>query len=273
MKKKHFINTLLIGLSAIGIIFYNGLVVRQYPIQIPNMEKGQEVKIVVLTDLHSFKYGRRQERLLKQIKKQKPDLIMLVGDIVDDYRPVEGVKLLLEGLKDTVPMFYVTGNHEENIKGLSKVKTLLRSYGVIVLEEEYVKVMIDQTPIIVSGMSDPYSRYPFTESFYKLAKAVKEETGVKIFLSHRPEYAPLYEKGGYDLVLSGHAHGGQVRIPYLLNGLYAPGQGLFPKYAGGYYKLGGNTNFIVSRGLAIYPSLPRVFNPPEILSITLLGGR
>ena len=107
MKKKYFISTLLVSLSAMGIIFYNGLVVRDYPIQVANMKSGESVKIVVLTDLHSFKYGRRQERLIKQIKKQNPDLIMLVGDIVDDYRPVEGVRLLLEGLKDTVPIFYV----------------------------------------------------------------------------------------------------------------------------------------------------------------------
>lgn len=271
MKKKYFISTLLVSLSAMGIIFYNGLVVRDYPIQVANMKSGESVKIVVLTDLHSFKYGRRQERLIKQIKKQNPDLIMLVGDIVDDYRPVEGVRLLLDGLKDTVPIFYVTGNHEENIKSLPNVKAFLRSYGVIVLEGEYAKVMVDEVPINIGGLSDPYSRYPFVEHFYKLAEAIKEEKGVKILLSHRPEYAPLYEKGGYDLVLSGHAHGGQVRIPYLLNGLYAPGQGFFPKYAGGYYKLKDNTHFIVSRGLAIYPTLPRVFNPPEIVSITLLG--
>ena len=132
MKKKYFISTLLVSLSAMGIIFYNGLVVRDYPIQVANMKSGESVKIVVLTDLHSFKYGRRQERLIKQIKKQNPDLIMLVGDIVDDYRPVEGVRLLLEGLKDTVPIFYVTGNHEENIKSLPNVKAFLRDRKSVV---------------------------------------------------------------------------------------------------------------------------------------------
>lgn len=271
MKKKYFISALLLGLSAIGLTLYNGLVVRNYPIQLPSIEEGEQIKIVVLTDLHSFKYGKHQQRLLKQIKKQKPDLIMLVGDIVDDHRPIDGTKLLLEGLKDTVPIFYVTGNHEENINQLPSVKRFLRSYGVTVLEGAYAKIRVGDTPLIIAGMSDPYNKYPFVEGFYKLSDDVQQEEGVKILLSHRPEYAPVYEKGGYDLVLSGHAHGGQVRIPYLLNGLYAPGQGFFPKYAGGYYELKEDTHFIVSRGLAIYPTLPRIFNPPEILSITLSG--
>ena len=271
MKKRYFISALLIGLSAIGLTLYNGLIVRDYHIQLPSIEEGEQIKVVVLTDLHSFKYGKYQQRLLKQIKKQKPDLIMLVGDIVDDHRPIEGTKLLLEGLKGTVPMFYVTGNHEENIKQLPRVKHFLRSYGVTVLEETYEKVRVGDTSLIIAGMSDPYTKYPFIEAFYKLSDAIQKEEGVKILLSHRPEYAPVYEKGGYDLVLSGHAHGGQVRIPYLLNGLYAPGQGFFPRYAGGEYKLKSDTHFIVSRGLAIYPTLPRVFNPPEILAITLSG--
>lgn len=272
MQKKYFISALLLGLGSIGVALYNGLVIRNYHLQVPYMKPDEQIKIVVITDLHSFKYGKNQERLLKQIKKQKPDLIMLVGDIVDDYRPIEGIALLLEGLKNTVPMFYVTGNHEENIRDLPKVKAFLRSYGVTILEEEYAKVKVGEVPLIIAGMSDPYKKYPFVERFYELSKEVEKEKGVKILLSHRPEHISLYEKGGYNLVLSGHAHGGQVRIPYLLNGLYSPGQGFFPKYAGGYYKMEADTHFIVSRGLAIYPTLPRVFNPPEILAITLSGN-
>ena len=271
MKKRYMIGALLGALGSIGIILYNGLMVRNYSIPLESVKQGETIKIVVLTDLHSFKYGKHQERLLRKIEKQTPDLIMLVGDIVDDYRPIEGVKLLLEGLRDTVPIFYVTGNHEENINGLDSVKAFLKSYGVTVLEGDYAQVKVGQTMLNIAGLSDPYRHYPFRETFNQLSESIKEEEGVKILLSHRPEYAGLYEKGNYDLVLSGHAHGGQVRIPGWINGLYAPGQGLFPKYAGGYYKLKKDTHFIVSRGLAIYPTLPRVFNPPEIVSITLLG--
>lgn len=271
MKKKYWVTAMLIGLSISGLGLYSGLIIRDYKIEVPQMKQGSSIKLVVLTDLHSFKYGENQERLLKKIKAQQPDVIMLVGDIVDDHRPAEGVERLLKGLKDTVPIFYVTGNHEYNIKRLDQVKDFFRSYGVTILEESYAKLMVRDTQLVVAGMSDPYKRYPFKEAFYSLAKAVSKEEGVKVLLSHRPEYISLYEKGGYDLVLSGHAHGGQVRIPYLLNGLYSPGQGFFPKYAGGYYKMAERTNFIVSRGLAIYPTLPRFFNPPEILAITLTG--
>lgn len=271
MNKKRWISALLIGFGMVGAGLYSGLIVRNYKIEMADIPRGNSVKIVVLTDLHSSKYGKNQERLLKVIRKQEPDAIMLVGDVVDDHRPIENTRLLLEGLKDTVPMFYVTGNHEHNIRELDEVKHFLRSYGVHVLEEAYAKLTINQTQFVIAGMSDPYKKYPFIKTFYSLAQEVSKEEGIKVLLSHRPEYIPLYEKGGYDLVLSGHAHGGQVRIPYLLNGLYSPGQGLFPKYAGGHYKMEAGTNFIVSRGLAIYPTLPRIFNPPEVVAITLTG--
>lgn len=271
LKKRYIIGALMGVLGSLGIVLYNGLIVRNYSIALNNVKKGEKIKIVVLTDLHSFKYGSHQERLLCKIEQQQPDIIMLVGDIVDDYRPIEGVKFLLEGLCHSAPIFYVTGNHEENIAELEHVKTFLRSYGVTILEGAYAQVKVGNTKVNIGGLSDPYRSYPFQETFNELSEAIIKEEGVKILLSHRPEYAELYKKGKYDLVLSGHAHGGQVRIPGWINGLYAPGQGILPKYAGGYYALNDTMHFIVSRGLAIYPTLPRVFNPPEIVSITLTG--
>lgn len=271
LKKRYIIGTLIGVLGSLGIVLYNGLIVRNYSIALEHVKQGEKIKVVVLADLHSFKYGSHQERLLRKIEQQQPDIIVLVGDIVDDYRPIEGVKLLLEGLCHSAPIFYVTGNHEENITELEHVKTFLRSYGVTVLEGEYAQVKVGNTKVNIGGLSDPYRSYPFQETFNELSEAISKEEGVKILLSHRPEYAELYKKGKYDLVLSGHAHGGQVRIPGWINGLYAPGQGILPKYAGGYYALNDTTHFIVSRGLAIYPTLPRVFNPPEIVSITLTG--
>ena len=271
MNKKLWISALLMGFGIIGMGLYSGLTVRSYKLEMDDVPLGSSVKIVVLTDLHSTQYGNNQKRLLRLIQAEEPDVIMLVGDIVDDHRPVEGTKFLLEGLKDKVPMFYVTGNHEHNIRNLDQVKDFLRSYGVQVLEEEYAKFRVGGMQLIVAGMSDPYKKYPFVKEFYSLSEKVSKEKGIKILLSHRPEYIPLYEKGGYNLVLSGHAHGGQVRIPYVLNGLYSPGQGFFPKYAGGHYKMEADTNFIVSRGLAIYKTLPRIFNPPEIVAITIKG--
>ena len=104
-------------------------------------------------------------------------------------------------------------------------------------------------------------------AFYEL----ENNTNFKILLAHRPELIELYKKFSFDLVLSGHSHGGQMRVPFILNGLYAPNQGLFPKYAGGSYKHNSMIH-IVSRGASFNPRLPRVFNPPEIVIIDIKGG-
>ena len=256
--------------------FYNGLVVRNYEIKTDDLLPNQSVKIVLITDLHSHMYGKGQKKIVKKIKDQSPDLIALAGDIADDKVPIYGTEVFLDRIKDIAPIYYVTGNHEIWTREVSNVKNVFRYYRVKVLENNYEEVNVNGIDLLLAGVEDPdiipYER-PNSNWYDEVEEGlvdVENKKGYKILLSHRPELVDFYNTMDFDLVLSGHAHGGQVRIPFILNGLYAPHQGLFPKYAGGIYEHENYTH-VVSRGTSFNPKLPRIFNPPEVVSITILG--
>lgn len=258
------------------IAFYNGLVVRKYSLKTNKILKDQSIRIVLITDLHSQKYGEKQDKIREKIEAENPDIIALAGDIVDDSGRIEGVKLFIEAIKDIAPIYYVTGNHEIRTGQVDKIKDLFKSFGVYVLENNLHKANIKGVNLIIAGVDDPnIVRYERTQSnwykeVYNSFSNIKDMEGYKILLSHRPEKVDLYSTLPFDLVLSGHSHGGQIRIPFLLNGLYAPHQGFFPKYAGGVYEF-ENYTLVVSRGVYFNLFLPRIFNPPEIVVIDIEG--
>lgn len=254
------------------IAFYNGLVVRNYIIKADKLLMDQSIKIVLISDLHSYVHGENQKKIVNKIKKQNPDIIALAGDIADDKVPIDGTILFLEEIKYIAPIFYVTGNHEVWSGELNYIKDVFRSFGVTVLENDYKEINISGIKLVIAGVDDPeIIKYERKQSnWYKEIEEafadVKDLDGYKILISHRPEAVVFYNTLPFDLVLSGHSHGGQVRIPFLINGLLAPNQGFFPKYAGGVYELENYTH-IVSRGVSFNPLLPRVFNPPEVVVI------
>lgn len=257
--------------------FYNGLVVKKYTIPTEKLSEGDSVRIVVITDLHNHIYDDAQEELVSVIFKQDPDVIFLVGDIADDYVPLEGTELLLAGIRGIAPVYYVSGNHEYWSGDIKNIKATIRNYSVTVLESNYEQVKVRDSYITIAGVDDPdielYEKRDFdwqVEMFHAFSE-LKVEPGFKILLAHRPEWIKTYKEFSFDLVVSGHAHGGQVRIPVLLNGLFAPDQGWFPQYAGGLYKHEALTH-IVSRGVSYNPRLPRIFNPPEVVVIDLKGS-
>ncbi len=256
--------------------FYSGLVVRRYSVVTDKLGPGQSIRIVLITDLHSSIYGKNQKDIVSLIEKQKPDMIALAGDIVDEREPIEGTELFLANIKDIAPVYYVTGNHEFWSHKVEPIKDTIRRYGVKILEHEYEHAVINGVPVIIGGVDDPDIRitegngYDWIRGMHDAFDSLADEHGFKILLSHRPELMDIYRRFSFDLVLSGHTHGGQVRIPLFLNGLYAPDQGWFPKYAGGLYKHGDMT-LIVSRGVSYNPKLPRVFNPPEVTVIDIAG--
>lgn len=277
--------------------FYNGLTVRNYTISSATITSP--VRIVLLADLHSHTYGNNQKDLVDLIKKQNPDIIMLSGDIADDETPIEGTELLLDGIKDVADIYYVTGNHEYWSSSVEDIKEAIRSSftgtqkqlgddikdtreeiqnnRVIILSDEYVQDSINGNAFVIAGIEDPARTnyfdptYDQDSSMYEAFSSIGELDGFKILLAHRPEQIEQYKLYDFDLILSGHAHGGQVRIPFILNGLIAPNQGLFPKYAGGVYEH-DTLIHVVSRGLSFNSILPRVFNPPEVVVIDLLPG-
>ncbi len=276
-KKKVILFACLVLFAIIvSCAFYNGLVVRTYKISSDKLNPGQDVRIVLISDLHSHIYGENQKDIVSLIKKQKPDIIALAGDIVDDEIPMEGAELFLSNIKGIAPVYYVSGNHEYWSNHIEDIKQIVRSYGVTVLEQNYRNINVNGCNILICGVDDPdkkmceYDGYDWENEVHAAFDELENEPGYKILLSHRPERIDLYKGLNFDLVLSGHAHGGQVRIPLVLNGLYAPDQGWFPKYAGGLYKH-GTMYHVVSRGTSYNSRLPRIFNPPEITVVDIRG--
>lgn len=260
---------MVLSLGFLTAMFWNQPVYRNYKLD----GKGQlkDLKIIFLSDLHNSIYGKNQSKLLKMIDDVAPDLILCGGDMSDERTSMTGSILLFEGLKDRYPVYYVSGNHEHWMYDSDEVFSVFEDLGVIRLSNEKVQLTFGEEKVTLLGVDDPDSRLNrsakvnLTEFIDTAVEGA--EDGYKVLLSHRPEHAKLYSTYDIDLALSGHAHGGQVRIPGILNGLYAPNQSFFPKYPGGYYDIDGNMDFIVGRGLSLKKSLPRIFNPPEVVVI------
>lgn len=237
------------------------------------------IRIALLTDLHSCRYGENQKNLIEAVQKQNPDIVLLGGDIFDDKVPRKNAELTVKQLAEQYPCYYVTGNHEYWSREVGKIFDIIKGYGVTVLSGACDSIEIKGQTINICGVDDPdvtvylAEGVPIEEQLERADEAAKEaekaegEEFFSILLSHRPELFETYQNYSFDLVLSGHAHGGQWRIPGLLNGLFAPDQGLFPEYAGGRYAYADGT-MIVSRGLARESTpVPRIFNRPELVIV------
>jgi predicted MPP superfamily phosphohydrolase len=272
MKKKR-IAIFLLPLLVFPFVTCTSIATRNYTVETPLVSEENSIRIVLIADLHSTIYGKNQTALIDKIKKQNPDLIVLAGDIFDDEVPMTGTQLLLAGISGIAPMYYVTGNHEYWSYRVPEMKKELESCGVTVLSDEYVRITINDTEIIIAGIEDPDKQFYGTPGYNQNAvmeerfRELDEITVYKILLAHRPERIAYYQTFSFNLVLSGHTHGGQIRLPFI-NGLYAPNQGLFPKYGGGMYTHPGLVH-IISRGLSINRRLPRIGNPPELVVIVI----
>ncbi|PKM72724.1 MAG: phosphoesterase [Firmicutes bacterium HGW-Firmicutes-16] len=277
--KKKFITlgVTVVFLAVFSVVaLWRGLTVKAYTETTDKVTSP--IRIAVIADLHSVFYGDKQETLIKAIYKQNPDILFLVGDIADDYNPIDGTKQLLSVIGTEYPCYYVSGNHEYWSGEVDSIKDMIRSYGVTILEGDTDIIQVGNQKLRLCGVDDPtgigentyFTDNDVSESWQGQLDACKAELGDNIYsilLSHRPELTENYKDSGFDLVVAGHAHGGQVRIPLILNGLLAPNQGWFPKYAGGRYEL-GETTMIVSRGLQ-KDKIPRIFNPPELVIVNL----
>ena len=230
--------------------------------------------IAQISDLHNAEIGEDNEKLLSMIKEANPDIVAITGDMIDSRRM--DIQVALDFAREAVkiaPCYYVNGNHELRVLEYEELKEGLEDLGVIILENAKATITKEDESLTIIGLSDPSleSGYIYTEegevlNLY-LNKLSKEDDNYKILLSHRPEYFDLYCEAGIDIVLSGHAHGGQIRLPFV-GGIIAPHQGFFPKYDGGLYEK-DETNMIVSRGIgnSLFPL--RFNNRPEVVLIEL----
>lgn len=232
-------------------------------------------KIMHLSDLHDATFGKTQTRLIKQIKNEKPDVIFFTGDFIDSNRyKLDRSLKLIDGIKEIAPIYYVTGNHEVATNRTNEIIQSLQARGVHVLQNEWKHIRKESDSLVIAGIHDPLinglenktEETIIAENIEK-ALAHSEPTSFRILLSHRPEFLSVYAKNNIDLVFSGHAHGGQVRIPFL-GGLLSPGQGILPKYTSGIIKK-QKTNVVISRGLGNSIMPFRILNFPEIIVVTL----
>lgn len=216
-------------------------------------------------------FGQEQQKLVEKIVEEKPDLIVFTGDLID-YRKYDEIPslTLMEKLVKIAPTYYVTGNHEWNSGKYDSLEQELLDIGVGVLRNQTVEIKRGHEHIFLSGVDDPAfeKNTEDTQLMEKFLTGVDMQSDTfHILLSHRPELFSLYADDGFDLVFTGHAHGGQFRLP-LIGGLVAPNQGLFPKYTEGEHQM-GQTTMIVSRGLGNSIIPVRIFNRPEIVVVTL----
>ena len=276
--------SILVPLTLAALVlpgFYQGLTVRHYTLSADQFSGS--LRIVLITDLHSCAYGDGMTDLLTAIEAASPDVLLFSGDILDNIAPDDNTKTLLKGIDGRWPCYYVTGNHEcwSSDKEFDRKMSLLEQNGVTILAGTWVTVVLGGVPVNLCDVDDPEairlsdavrrSDGRFRDQLVRVSHAA-ENGNYTILLSHRPEYYAEYLDRGFDLVVSGHAHGGQWRIPGIVNGIYAPNQGFFPRYAGGKYT-DGSTAMIVSRGLAKESTrLPRFYNPPELVVIDVKGA-
>ena len=277
-KRRHplrWVAALLI-LLAVGWCFLQwqlwGIQVTVTQVGVHGLPDGFEgLRIVQISDLHGHEYGQDSEALLALVAQQAPEFIVVTGDLIDQESHLAMVPALARGLAAIAPTYYVTGNHEWAVGGVPRLKGILTECGVTVLSNQYVTLERNGDSLVLAGVDDP-NGYADQKTPEELYGEIQREAGdlCTILLAHRNDRFDQYAAAGYDLVISGHAHGGQWRIPGILNGLYAPNQGLFPSYAGGRYSFDG-TVFLVSRGLARESTrIPRIFNRPEVVVADLV---
>ena len=228
-------------------------------------------KIAHISDLHNAEFGKNNENLLRLLSESEPNIIVVTGDLADSNHT--DIDTAVEFVKNAVliaPVYYVNGNHEARLSEYEELKRGLELAGAVILEDEAVQIERSGDKITLIGISDPdftVKNDIFGETSAmvstKLRNLMSTEGEYTILLSHRPELFETYASYNVGLVFSGHAHGGQFRLPFI-GGIIAPDQGLFPKYDGGLYTK-GNTNMIVSRGLGNSIIPIRFNNRPEII--------
>lgn len=243
------------------------MTVRRYTVDSDKI--NEPIRLAVIADFHGCNYGKGASRLISAVEAEAPDTVLLVGDIFDDVLPWDDSEALVRSLAEKYPCYYVTGNHEYWSDEVDEICRIVEAAGAVVLNPGAETLAINGQTINFCGIPDPYACVDTETALCRAAEDI-EQDGFTVLLAHRPEVIDKYAAVGvFDLVVSGHAHGGQVRIPGVLNGLFAPNQGWFPRYAGGQYQV-EETTLIVSRGLARESTrVPRIFNRPELVVVEL----
>lgn len=278
------IKRVLLGILISIILLFFYIIANQYAITkseytIESDRVKSKIKIAVISDLHNMNFLNNNKGVVKKIKSEKPDMIAVVGDMIDEYaESSENTLNVMTELPDIAPTYYSMGNHDKSFSDYNSYISELENSGVVVLDDKTDKITIDENEITLLGLSG----YSFGEvenpAYTALIKDLCESDGLRLMLCHYPEFSQwffekdLYYEFDFELMLSGHTHGGLVRIPFV-GGLYAPNQGLFPEYTKGlYYVDKENKNpyhMLITGGLGQDKRFIRVNNFPEISFVTV----
>lgn len=284
-RKKHLVKitaaTVICLTAFLAVLFGNAHIsAESYSVALQNL--GSSVRVILLSDLHGKSFGRENSRLIAKIQEQSPDAIFLDGDMIDrsaDSADVQELLRLIKRLHEIAPVYFAPGNHElEYMQTDTSLLTQVAEAGAVVVNDSYVDVTIAGQPLRIGGtMGHAFYFGRSEEEFssspeYQFLKAFEDTDVPKICLAHMPDtfiFNGAYSMWNVDLVLSGHTHGGLIRLPFI-GGLYAPMQGWFPEYDQGYFRLGEHMQMVITSGLAGHGVIPRINNPPEIVVIDLV---
>ncbi|MDR0951339.1 MAG: metallophosphoesterase [Oscillospiraceae bacterium] len=257
----------------------NRLVVTDYELSYESLPEGFDgYRILQLSDLHRKQFGDDNSRLLEAVEENNPDIIVLTGDFINRAlsgkasNQSEELRFFLEKLPDIAPCYFVSGNHDWASLEISALSTLLGECGIKYLHNEFVFLEKGGDSIILAGVEDPNGSADMTkpdELVQYMNTAYPDKFAV--LLGHRNDWLEKYPELDVELILSGHAHGGVVRLP-LIGGVFGTNLDLFPKYDAGLFNEGGY-DLILSRGLGNFNAIPRFLNNPEVVCVTLRKGR
>ena len=266
---------LAIALAAIVIDSANRLTVTSFELSYENLPASFDgFKIVQLTDLHLHQFGEDNWRLVERVAEEKPDIIVLTGDFINrrlvdaQMGQSEELRVFFKTLSELAPCYFVSGNHEWASGEIDSLAAILDEAGIRYLRNEYVRLEKQGESIILAGVEDPNGPVDMLKPD-ALVKNLHEEypQSFVVFLGHRDNWLQKYPTLDVDLIFSGHAHGGVVRLPFI-GGIFSTEYELFPRYDAGLYNE-GSYDFVLSRGLGNFNIIPRFLNPPEIVSATL----
>ena len=277
MKKKILTIGIVFFLFLFGWALYENkaLQVTEYEIDCSSHPELNGFTIVQISDLHNEEFGEGQKKLLNMVSECNPDMIAITGDFIDCRHPNVDIAMeFIEGALDIAPVYYIPGNHERWVfKEYKDLCQRMKEAGVHLMTDIQEPLLYNNNEIVCMGIKDP-DFYDAAESDTKkiLTKEVitefeYTEEDFTLLLSHRPELFDIYTEAGINLILTGHAHGGQFRLPFI-GGLAAPNQGLFPKYDAGVFSE-NDTHMVVSRGIGNSIIPLRFNNPPEIVVVKL----
>lgn len=276
MKKiRRLLALLALFALAAGFVYWQNFTLQVEPVELffeslPPQFDG--LRVAELSDLHGRSFGKNNVRLLRTLQKARPDMICICGDLFDEKTDLTMLEPLLTGLTDIAPVYYVTGNHEWQVKNLREILQKMRAWGVTVLENEGRVLSRGGAEMVVAGVHDPCGPYDM-KTPAALVRELRSAQGNDfiLMLSHRNDELAMWRQLGVQLVLSGHCHGGVVRLPFV-GGVFGTRRELFPEYDAGVYRQDGTTLF-VSRGLGYTNVHFRLFNRPHVPIMILRSGK